>query len=197
MSDLWDDYLSGFDLSPPASERAVRDVEAELHVVLPPEYKAFLLEHDGGEGFIGDEYLAIWSIGNIVRFNREYEVDVYAPGLVMFGSNGGGDGFAFDARMTPWPVLRVDFVGMSLESSSRVADSFGAFLKVLKDTGDDEVRRVDPNLVGKEIFEIQPVILNGSPTDPENKALLTREQHMQAVRYWNKIVSDLRRRRGV
>lgn len=48
---------------------------------------------------------------------------------------------------------------------------------------------------GKEIFEIKPIILGGSPTDPENKVALTREQHIEAVRYWNKIVRDLREQR--
>lgn len=42
--------------------------------------------------------------------------------------------------------------------------------------------------VGKEIFEIKPVILGGSPTDPANKTTLTRNQHIEAVRYWNRII---------
>lgn len=45
---------------------------------------------------------------------------------------------------------------------------------------------------GKEIFEIQPVILGGSLTDPANKAILSRQQHIEAVRYWNKVVRELR-----
>jgi len=49
---------------------------------------------------------------------------------------------------------------------------------------------------GKEIFEIQPVAVGGSPTDPANKALLTRAQHIEAVRYWNKVIRDLRRQRS-
>lgn len=49
---------------------------------------------------------------------------------------------------------------------------------------------------GKEIFEIQPVILGGSPTDPENKVALTRKQHIEAVRYWNKLIKDLRKRKA-
>jgi len=46
---------------------------------------------------------------------------------------------------------------------------------------------------GKEIFEITPVMLGGSPTDPANKILLSREDHISAVRYWNKIIRDLRK----
>lgn len=52
------------------------------------------------------------------------------------------------------------------------------------------------DLAGKEIFEIKPVILGGSPTDPANKVALTRADHIKAVRYWNKIVRDLRAQRS-
>jgi hypothetical protein len=54
-------------------------------------------------------------------------------------------------------------------------------------------RRDHERLAGKEIFEIKPVILGGSPTDPANKTVLTRQQHIEAVRYWNKLISDLRK----
>ena len=49
------------------------------------------------------------------------------------------------------------------------------------------------SLAGKEIHEIKPVILGGSPTDPANKTLLTRQQHIEAVRYWNRLIRDLRK----
>ena len=45
-----------------------------------------------------------------------------------------------------------------------------------------------------EIFEITPVVLGGSPTDPANKAVINRQQHIEAVRYWNKVIRDLRSR---
>lgn len=47
-------------------------------------------------------------------------------------------------------------------------------------------------LAGMEIFEITPVILGGSQTDPANKTVLTRQQHIEAVRYWNKIVKRIK-----
>lgn len=48
--------------------------------------------------------------------------------------------------------------------------------------------------VGMELVELKPVILGGDPKDPKNKAWLTRQQHFEFVRYWNKIISDLRAR---
>jgi hypothetical protein len=50
-------------------------------------------------------------------------------------------------------------------------------------------------LKGKEIFEITPVVLGGSPTDPQNKIVLSRDEHIKAVNYWNKIISDLRKQK--
>jgi len=48
----------------------------------------------------------------------------------------------------------------------------------------------------REIFEVKPVILGGSPTDRSNKIILTREQHIEAVRYWNRVIKGLRKKAG-
>jgi hypothetical protein len=46
---------------------------------------------------------------------------------------------------------------------------------------------------GGELFHITPVILGGDPTDPRNTVWLTRAQHIEAVSYWNRVISDLQR----
>lgn len=46
--------------------------------------------------------------------------------------------------------------------------------------------------LGMELFEIKPVILGGDPVDPQNKIWLTRQQHFEAVRYWNRIICQWR-----
>ena len=46
--------------------------------------------------------------------------------------------------------------------------------------------------VGMELFEIKPIMLGGDPLDPANKTFLTRQQHIEAVRYWNRVIRDLR-----
>lgn len=44
-----------------------------------------------------------------------------------------------------------------------------------------------------ELVEITPVIVGGDPLDPKNKTLVTRQQHFAMVRYWNRLISDLRK----
>lgn len=56
-----------------------------------------------------------------------------------------------------------------------------------------ELRREKGNqLFGKEIFEIKPVILGGDSSDMSNKVFLNREQHIKAVRYWNRFVNEMK-----
>jgi hypothetical protein len=42
----------------------------------------------------------------------------------MFGTSGGGDGFAFDTRTSPFHIIQVPLVGMSVEDGFLVADGF-------------------------------------------------------------------------
>lgn len=46
---------------------------------------------------------------------------------------------------------------------------------------------------GMQLVEIKPIIVGGDPVDPRNKTWVTRQQHFELVRYWNRIISDLRK----
>jgi hypothetical protein len=47
---------------------------------------------------------------------------------------------------------------------------------------------------GMELVEITPIIVGGDPTDPQNKTWVTRQQHFEMVRYWNRVISDHRKK---
>jgi hypothetical protein len=166
---------------------------------LPSEYVTFLKLCNGGEGFIGDEeYVILWSIEELASMNDGYEIEKYVPGLLVFGSNAGGEAYGFDTRTPESQIVSVPFVGMEWSLALPKGASFEAFLGCLYETKD--MREVTPtprftasDLLGKEIFEVHPVILSGSPTDPANKVLLSRAEHMQAVVWWNGVVADMRR----
>ena len=120
--------LGEFKLSEPADIASIEAAEKELGFNFPDDYKAFMSKHAGGEGFIGEHYLILWRATELATFNREYEFPIYVSALVAFGSNGGGEAFAFDTRTSPPAVVMVPFIGMSYEDSIKVADSFDALL---------------------------------------------------------------------
>jgi hypothetical protein len=188
-----DENLTGEPLSIAALENVIDEVITLLGHPLPTEYLQLLRRHNGSEGFAGADYVILWKAEELVHFNREYEVDQYAPGIFLFGSNGGGEAYGFDTQDTSMPVVRVPFVGMDRRYAEPVATSStdlyppGELIMVAggATTAADRPR-------GMELFEIQPLMLGGDPVDPANKTWLTREQHFEFVRFWNKLISDIR-----
>ena len=129
MKDSIRKLLDDFVLEPSASVETLQHLDVLKGVDLPGDYRSFLAEANGGEGFIGQEYLILWKAEELEQFNREYEVQTYAPGLFLFGSNGGGEGLGFDTESTPYKVVQVPFVGMDLKYACHVADSFLGLLE--------------------------------------------------------------------
>lgn len=135
---MWlpEEGLKDFKVAPAGTPEGIVAAEAALGVNLPEDYKAFLRLHDGAEGFVGDHYLVLWRASELPQFNREYEFPTYAPGLLGFGGNGGGEAFAFDTRQVPFPVVIVPLIGMSREDAIPVAKSFAAlFYRMIQPGG--------------------------------------------------------------
>ncbi len=111
-------------LDPPADKRLVDELSSALESVLPCDYLDFLRQHDGGEGFVGERYIIFWKASELVDFNREYQVEKYAPGIFLFGSSGGGEGYGFDTELAELPIVRIPFIGMGRALAIGVAKSF-------------------------------------------------------------------------
>jgi hypothetical protein len=124
------ELLRRFQTTRPASADEIEAFEREAGVTLPSDYCEFLRFTDGGEGFIGaNSYAMLWKIGELLRLNREYQAHECAPGLLLFGSSGGGEAFAFDQRGGgKTPVVSVPFVGMDLSGALPLSETFNGFL---------------------------------------------------------------------
>ena len=115
--------LTDYSICGRSDDRAIDEIENVYNIKLPDDYRELVRKIGSGEGFIKDHYIVVWSASEVVRFNYEYEVDKYAPGLMLFGSNGGGEGFAYDIRNKSMPVVEVPFVGMDLADAKTIACS--------------------------------------------------------------------------
>ncbi len=129
---IQEEILKDWQLNVGASEDAIRISIAKLGCSLPPDYVQFFREHDGGEGFVGDNYLILWSVEDLAPFNHEYEVEQYAPGILLFGSNGGGEGYGFDMNDTEMSIVRIPFIGMDRLYAIPVARSFSGLFSNLQ-----------------------------------------------------------------
>ena len=114
--DLTEGQLNG-----PADNATVDGLSTNLGIALPMSYVDFLKAHNGGEGFIGDNYIIFWRAEELADFNREYEVATYAPGILLFASDGGGEGFGFDTEDPAMPIVRIPFIGMDRQYATPIA----------------------------------------------------------------------------
>lgn len=96
---------------------------------LPNDFIEVFSTSNGYEGPIGKSgYLVIWPVEDIHRNNEEYGFLEYLPGIVAFGSDGGGEAFAFDFRNGESTVVQVPFASMSDADVEELAGSFSKFL---------------------------------------------------------------------
>jgi hypothetical protein len=126
-----ENLFANFKANPPASRDAVARCEASLGFSLPPDYTQALRQMNGGEGFIGKNYLVLWSVEEFVKMNTGTYFAEAAPGLLVFGSDGGGEAFAFDTRSAPPPIVVAPFIGMDWTTAIMIAPTFTAFLQHL------------------------------------------------------------------
>jgi hypothetical protein len=83
-----------------------------LGIDWPGDYRAFMVEHGGGEGWVGPGYLALWRADELVENNQSAGVRVNAPHLVGIGGDGGDELFAFDRSTYPPVLVMVPLIGL-------------------------------------------------------------------------------------
>jgi hypothetical protein len=69
----------------------------------------------------------------LAQFNREYEVEKYAPGILLFASNGGVEGYGFDTDDAAMPIVQIPFIGMDRQSAETVARDVADLFARLED----------------------------------------------------------------
>lgn len=113
-------------LRPGASREAIAAVERALRVTFPPDLVAFYLQSNGAAGELGKTYLAIDAVEGIAARCADYDFGELAPDLLVFGTNGGTEGFAVDRR-----TGRIVVVPLHLPTDEAAVDqgSFVAFLE--------------------------------------------------------------------
>ncbi len=124
-------FLKKLKINPGAPKDLIDSVEQKIGVKFPADYKKFLLMSNGVSGFVGKSYLLIWALEEIVEINQQASVNEFAPGLILFGSDGGGMSYALDTRDPIFSIVEVPNIGMSLDEVKFCGSSLHEFLVYL------------------------------------------------------------------
>jgi len=116
-----------------ASEDALAAAEEELECKLPQDVKALLREHDGGEGTLGPRKrpLQLWSLQRIRAECEAQEVTRAVPGLVLFASDGGSEGYGWLPRLKKDRYGRISLLAAGAHEFEPLGDSLEKLLRAL------------------------------------------------------------------
>lgn len=106
----------------------LRLAETELGVVFPDDYSAFVISSGRVDRDFGGSWLMLYGVDELVPLNRAHDHSDSHPGLVLIGSDGGGEGVGFDFRAQRPPVVLVNFVSPGWQDAIRQADTFTDFM---------------------------------------------------------------------
>ena len=126
MKQLIEKLTNSFDTVSPATPSAIETAEKFFNLKLPTDYKEFLQFTNGLEGETTDSYLVLWSAEELVELNQAYHVKEFVSKIILIGSDGAEDAFAFD--ITNMTIVKLPFIGMGYIAREKVSDTFGDFL---------------------------------------------------------------------
>ena len=126
MKKLLNTISNNFEKNAPAATSAIEAIETYFNVQLPADYIQFLQFTNGIEGPIGDNYLVLWSAEEVIQLNQAYNVREFVSNILIIGSNGADEAFAFNT--TDMSIVNLPFIGMGHDVMDKLADTFEGFL---------------------------------------------------------------------
>jgi hypothetical protein len=193
---LFEEKIRWYRTSPGFEKKAL---SSEILNQLPSDYLRTLELIGPGEGFVANDYVRLFPLDELSSLNRAYDFPTLLPGTLLFGSNGGGEGFAFRLQGVDPPVVRVPFIPLHPDYEEFEAPNFAAFWRRLlsgsAQHGEPFPPFADEAALGKEVHEIKPLCFGGPPT-PDNQTLVPTKDHIELCRFWNQTFNAVRERQG-
>ena len=128
------DLIAKYGTRPPAATGVLEQVQGKFGAIFPTDYVRFMAVSDGAVGMFGKRYLALFALNELVAVNQAAQVDLRAPGIVIFASDLGGVSYAFDTRSDTMRIVEVDDEEMCLEEAKLCGSSFEEFLNYVYST---------------------------------------------------------------
>ncbi len=126
--------LENFYKNDSCNKEVIKKTEDELGIVFSKDYVDFLLWSNGGEGEIGENYISFWRCEDIVQLNKDYGIDKYlTKDFISFGTDGGGECYAFDYRDLRNPkIVKCALGDLNINELREIAKTYTEFVEILK-----------------------------------------------------------------
>ncbi|MCY0969516.1 SMI1/KNR4 family protein [Chryseobacterium wangxinyae] len=114
-----------------------KTIEDTIGFELPQDYKDYSIEYAENEDFIGEEYVRLWSIENLIDWNIDYRIFENLPNTIAIGDNGNGEfiGIQFIGNVS-YEIILSTFIDLDPEYNIEIGKSFTDFIERLSEGKD-------------------------------------------------------------
>ena len=100
---------------------------------LPQDLRSFLQKHDGARGTVGQRKrpLVLWGARQIASEADTQEVTLATPGLLLFGTDGGAEGYGYLPRMQRGRYGRISLMAAGAHEFESLGDSLEELVTAL------------------------------------------------------------------
>ncbi len=106
------------------TEYTINEINGNL---LPKDYLNFMLEHNGGEGNVGNNsYMQILKLEELIDYNNDYDIFKLFPTCFAFETDLGGNHFCYNFENKEY--FAIDSINISLEDAYCEASSLYDFI---------------------------------------------------------------------
>lgn len=134
-------FCEGFRKNNPASFEEINFLKNCVRFQLPFDFEIFLCWSNGGEGKVGELYLSLWSIHEIIDNNKVYSVwECLGEEVLGIGTDGGDYCFIIDVRSGDKKISAVPLGALEEEEIKILSDGFVSFVENISSsniTGND------------------------------------------------------------
>jgi hypothetical protein len=110
-------------IHPGVSQDLLLTAEKNLGIKFPTFYSDFLMFTNGLE-VKSQSRVVLYSLDGIVELNEVNEIDIYLPGYVLIGDEGGDDGYFLKLQSSENTVYSVGFGNLDVNDLVVVSESF-------------------------------------------------------------------------
>ena len=102
-------------MTEPPDEMSIKNFLDQIDINLPNGFMNYFTKSNGGKIDNENELIYLWPLDKMIHLNKGYGADEYCPEFFLFGSDGGGEAFAFEK--TTGCIFMIPFIILDREDA--------------------------------------------------------------------------------
>lgn len=111
------------------SSITIEQIEQTVQFKIPEDYKIYLQNYSGFESTIGNEFVRLWDLDELIEANKDYGIFEQLPNTLGIGGNGGGEFIALELLENDYHrIVLSPFIDLDKGYHIEIGTSFSDFL---------------------------------------------------------------------